>query len=164
MLTEILSRKSCAECKVCCGFERDDAWEMPVISRELAEYIKQNIDANARLEPYLEDYKFKTDFKDGEELFMCPMLRENGCVLGNDKPFDCRIWPFRAMRIKDNLIGITVSPVCKTVSALPLCKLSEFLLNGEERLADIIISYAKEHNDIIKPYIDNYPVLKLFEL
>ena len=52
MLTEILSREACAKCRVCCVFDKDDIWEIPVIPPETAEYIKKNIDENAELEPY----------------------------------------------------------------------------------------------------------------
>ena len=52
MLTEILSREACAKCRVCCVFDKDDIWEIPVISPETSEYIKKNIDENAELEPY----------------------------------------------------------------------------------------------------------------
>ena len=36
---------------VCCVFDKDDIWEIPVISPETSEYIKKNIDENAELEP-----------------------------------------------------------------------------------------------------------------
>ena len=99
MLTEILSREACAKCRVCCVFDKDDIWEIPVISPETAEYIKKNIDENAELEPYEDGYRFVMHFKDGDELTYCPMLTENGCALGDNKPFDCRVWPFRVNRI-----------------------------------------------------------------
>ena len=92
------------------------------------------------------------------------MLTEKGCALGDNKPFDCRVWPFRVNRISENLLGITVSPVCETVSALPVSKLSAFIskrYNEQGSLADIMLDYAKKHPYIIKPYIDGYPVLKI---
>lgn len=68
MLTEILSREACAKCRVCCVFDKDDIWEIPVISPETSEYIKKNIDENAELEPYEDGYRFVMHFKDGDEL------------------------------------------------------------------------------------------------
>ncbi len=85
---------------------------------------------------------------------------------GDKKPFDCRVWPFRVNRIADSILGITVSPVCETVSALPLSKLSAFLNEKHDEsgsLADIMLDYAKKHPYIIKPYIDDYPVLKIIK-
>lgn len=49
-------------------------------------------------------------------------------------------------RIADSILGITVSPVCETVSALPLSKLSAFLNEKHDEsgsLADIMLDYAK---------------------
>ena len=48
----------------------------------------------------------------GEELFFCPMLCETGCTMGADKPFDCRIWPFRMMRDLEGALRITVASYC----------------------------------------------------
>lgn len=78
MLTEILSRESCAKCRVCCVFDRDDVWEIPVVLPETADYIKKNIDKNAELEPYEDGYRFVMHFKDSEELTYCPMLTDKG--------------------------------------------------------------------------------------
>lgn len=167
MLTKILSREACAGCRVCCGFDRDDVWEIPVISPETAAYIIDNIDKNAELEPFQDGYRFVMHFTDGEELSYCPMLTDKGCILGDKKPFDCRVWPFRVNRISDGILGITVSPVCETVSALPLSKLSAFLNEKYDKrgsLADIMLDYAKKHPYIIKPYIDDYPVLKIVKV
>ena len=163
MLKKILNPSSCAECRVCCGFDREDVWEIPIISKELAEYIKSEVNPDVRLDKYENGYKFHMDFCDGEELSMCPMLSDNGCILKDNKPFDCRVWPMRVMRLSDNLVGITVSPVCETVSALPLSVLSDFLL-GEEGLADKMLDYAEKNPEIIKPYIDGYPILKIKEM
>ena len=91
-----------------------------------------------------------------DELFYCPALdHEKGCILGEDKPFDCRIWPFRVMKL-DELLAITVSPVCDSVSSLPLKKLCEFLSGG---MGDTIFKAAEEYPDMIKDYIDGYPIL-----
>lgn len=62
---------------------------------------KKNIDENAELEPYEDGYRFVMHFKDGDELTYCPMLTEKGCALGDNKPFDCRVWPFRVNRISE---------------------------------------------------------------
>ena len=167
MLINILSREACAGCRVCCGFDRDDVWEIPVISPETAAYIIDNIDKNAELEPFQDGYRFVMHFTDGEELSYCPMLTDKGCILGDKKPFDCRVWPFRVNCISDGILGITVSPVCETVSALPVSKLSAFLNEKyDERgsLADIMLDYAKKHPYIIKLYIDDYPVLKIVKV
>ena len=88
MLGKILSKEKCAECKFCCSFRRQSLWESPF--------------------PISATYK--TD--DGEEEIPCDYLDSNtGCTLSeNEKPFDCKIWPFRVMQDEDGTyITITLS-------------------------------------------------------
>ena len=48
MLKKILSPLSCAQCRVCCVFDRDDCWEMPLVYPELAELINKNYEKNGQ--------------------------------------------------------------------------------------------------------------------
>ena len=154
MLKKILSGESCAKCRVCCVFDKSDQWEIPLISRELADYLEKNVKTGYTLKPYKNSFVFDMKY-DGDGLSRCPMLTEKGCLLGDSKPFDCRIWPFRVMKL-DELLAITVSPVCDSVSSLPLKKLCEFLSGG---MGDTIFKAAEEYPDMIKDYIDGYPIL-----
>lgn len=165
MLKKILSPKSCADCRVCCVFDKDDIWEIPLLSEELMSYVKENLDKDIMCEKQGDEYRLLMSFDDNE-LSYCPVLTENGCSLGDKKPFDCRVWPFRVNRISDTLCGITVSPVCECVSSLSVKKLSDFLFDDSEGecLAELMFSYVKEHPDNIKPYIENYPILSLREM
>lgn len=132
MLSKILSKETCATCRICCVFDKEDIWEAPV------------------------GVKIKNEPKDG--LFYCSELSENGCKLGQNKPFECSIWPFRIMEYNNNYV-ITVSPVCPSIYALPINKVMDFV--KEEKLDDYIFSYAKDHSDIIKPYINGYPIIAI---
>lgn len=153
MLTEILSRESCANCRVCCVFDRDDCWEMPLIVPELASEITDKY-PEVKLLPTGENRRckiFDVEY-DKEGLTRCPMLSETGCRLGERKPFDCRIWPFRVMKKGDCLL-LTLSPVCKTVSDLPVSKVSDFAAKVSGR----IFEEAEVNPEMIKEYIDGYP-------
>ncbi len=166
MLKKILSPKSCADCRVCCVFDREDIWEIPLLSEELISYIKENLNSDIKYEKQGDEYRLLMSFDDGEELSYCPVLTETGCALGDKKPFDCSVWPFRVNRISDNLCGITVSPVCECVSSVSLKKLSDFLFDNSEgeSLADVMFSYVKKHPGNIKPYIEKYPILAIKEM
>lgn len=153
MLKKILSGESCAQCRVCCVFDRDDEWEIPLISRELADYLASN-ESGYVLKPQKNSFVFEMNY-DEDGLTRCPMLTEKGCKLGDYKPFDCKIWPFRVMKL-DNLLTITVSPVCDSVSSLPLKDLCDFLKDG---MGDTIFNAAEKTPDMIKNYIDGYPIL-----
>ena len=79
-------------------------------------------------------------------------------MLGDDKPFDCRIWPYRIMEVGGRR-AITFASICDELYHRPLSQLVDFLKEG---LADVIFAYADEHPEIVKPYYEGYPVL-LFE-
>lgn len=151
MLTKILSRDACAKCRVCCGFTEDDKWEIPLVFSELRERLGGSVPLVPRGGEYVFDMSF-----DGDKIVMCPMARENGCALGDNKPFDCRIWPFRVNDLAGKRV-ITVSPVCGTVFSLPLSTLTGFL--NEDGFADMLFRTAKLHPDMVKPYMDGYPIL-----
>ena len=160
MLTKILSRGECAKCRVCCVFDRSDVWEMPLITPELAEILKTDY-PDIKLKKLSENSGcFVTDAEfDKEGLCSCPLLTEKGCALGENKPFDCRIWPFRVMR-KGNLLLLTLSPVCESVSSLSVKKVSEFV----PEIAPKILEEVKRNPEMVKEYIEGYPVFAVWEV
>ncbi len=157
MLKKILDNRTCAECKLCCIFDRYDIWETPVFD----EHAKNKLESLADVEFVQKDggYIFKAEKFDDEGLFTCPALdSEKGCMLGDEKPFDCRIWPYRIMQIGDKR-AITIAGICDSMYNKPLSELVGFLKKG---LADTIFRYADSHPEIVKPYDNSYPVL-MFE-
>lgn len=153
MLSKILKRENCAKCRVCCGFVEEDKWEIPLIFGEFRGRVEEKL--GVKLIPRGGEYVFDMEF-DGDKLIYCPAAGENGCTLGELKPFDCLIWPFRVNRLGDMRV-ITVSPVCDSVSELPLKTLSEFV--AEDGFAVKLFETARKHPDIVKPYIDGYPIV-----
>lgn len=152
-LKKILSSEDCGKCRVCCGFVEDDCWEIPLIFREYREQVEQKLGVKliSRGEEFVFDMKFN-----GGEISYCPALSEQGCTLGALKPFDCAVWPFRVNSLGDMRI-ITVSPVCETVFSLPLKTLSDFV--KADGFANALFAESRKHPDIIKPYINGYPIL-----
>lgn len=153
MLGKILAAESCGKCRVCCGFTREDIWEIPLVYAENRAAVEERL--GCKLIPRDGEFVFDMKFG-GDEISFCPALSENGCSLGELKPFDCAVCPFRVNAL-GNLRVITVSPVCETVCALPLKTLSEFL--KADGFAEKLFSEARRHPDIIKPYINGYPIL-----
>lgn len=158
MLTEILSRDACAQCRLCCVFDSSDIWETPVITPALREKILREIDSETKFLKKGECSLFRLENPDVQGLYYCPMLRENGCVLGEEKPFDCAVWPFRVMNVRGRR-AVTIAPICPAVMQLPLEKLLDFVKSG---LGDKIFRYADKHNEIVKDHDESYPIL-LFE-
>ena len=101
---------------------------------------------------------FKVDEFDDEGLFSCPALTPTGCMLEDEKPFDCRIWPYRVMEVGGRR-AITIASICDELYNRPLSQLVEFLKEG---LSEDIFAYADAHPEIVKPYFEGYPVL-IFE-
>lgn len=153
MLNKILSSETCGRCRVCCGFDENDKWEIPLIFREIRGKVEEKL--GLHLSPRGNEYVFDMQF-DGDKVVFCPALGENGCTLGDLKPFDCLVWPFRVNRLGEFKV-ITVSPVCESVSSLPLDTLTRFV--NEDGFAAMLFKTAEKHPDMVKPYIDGYPIL-----
>ena len=156
MVKKLLSAETCRKCKVCCGFTREDIWEIPLIYTENREAVENK--TGARLIPRGSELVFDMSF-DGE-LSYCPALTESGCSLGEHKPFDCAVWPFRVNSLGKTLI-ITVSTVCESVFSLPLKSLCDFV--RADGFSEKLFCEAHKHPDIVKPYIGGYPILAVEE-
>lgn len=151
MLKKILSPKTCGKCRVCCVFDRDDVWEIPLISEELHERISASRPELKTIARGNNSYVFDMEFKN-DGLTYCPALSDTGCTLGGNKPFDCMIWPLRAMKKGEDIV-ITISPVCESVD--PESPAVKELVN---ELAPVIFAEADRNPDIIKEYIEGYPI------
>lgn len=151
MLKKILSPETCGKCRVCCIFDRSDVWEIPLISEELYNNISAERPELKMIPRGEKSHVFEMEFKD-DGLTYCPALSETGCTLGKNKPFDCKIWPFRAMK-KGNETVLTISPVCESIDP----ESPETLALAKE-LAPIIFDEAERNPDIVKEYIEGYPI------
>lgn len=154
MLGKLLSRKECAECRICCCFDSSDIWETPVIDSITQEKIK-NINPSQEFLNQGGSKLLKLEKEQGGDLYFCSVLdRENGCKLGNEKPFDCRIWPLRVLKLDGRLV-IGLSPVCPAVAKKPIEQVSK----TARELAPVIFEYAQKNPDIVKEYKPEYTVL-----
>lgn len=162
MLKGLLDKKTCAKCRICCGFDNTDLWEMPVMTEKTVQKLKE-LRPDAEFKSCGGSYVTDAGNPPDGEIFYCPALdHEKGCMLGDDKPFDCRIWPFRVMETGDKSFRmITVSPVCPEISGRSLVQLSEFV---KEKLENTVFEYAASNPEIIKNYISGYPILAIREV
>lgn len=161
MLKGLLDGKVCAECKICCGFDNTDIWEMPLLTKETADKLLE-LKPDTKLIKNDIGYTADAGILDDGEIYFCPALdHEKGCILGDYKPFECSVWPYRIMETEDKRFRmITISPVCNELYSRPLSQLQDFMQkNLEEKLFD----YAEKHPEIIKLYAENYPILSFRE-
>ena len=153
MLSEILSNETCGKCKGCCYFDKDDLWEVPLLTPETAKIIEKNY-SETKLVKNKSLMLFDIPKLSEDEMFVCPMLTDKGCILKDDKPFDCKIWPFRIMYDENENASIAVSAYCKPVSSISKEKLKDFLISSG--LIDKIKKYYLEYPESIKKFSKDY--------
>ncbi len=158
MLSKILSRDACAECRFCCSFRRCSLWETPLFFEEEKKRLEDRGYAFLQKQGYgLMDLMplYKTD--DSEEEAACFFLDpKKGCTLEEElKPFDCKIWPLRLMKRQGNIV-LALTPSCPAVNQLPLEELKRFVREG---LAQHIYEYGQKHPQMMKEYREGFPVL-----
>lgn len=154
MPKQILSPQTCAECRLCCVFDCYDVWNTPVIAPELRNKIQKILPDAEFLSAGAESYRFRMHPESNS--FACPLLNpEKGCLLGDEKPFDCRIFPFRLMHLDDSIV-IAVSPLCDALTQYSLKTLLDFV---KAELAETVFAYAEQHPDAVHVYDPLYPVL-----
>ncbi|MGN0594723.1 MAG: hypothetical protein ACI4I6_06155 [Hominimerdicola sp.] len=155
MLSKILSREECAKCKICCSFDSYDLWETPVITDSLASKILQEYAPEQKFVRKDDHFLLRMEKEPGADLYFCSLLdHDKGCILGENKPFDCKIWPFRIMALNGRKV-ITLSPVCPVLIKKPVNEIIEVA----EELAPMIFQYAEENPSVVKPYLERYPIM-----
>lgn len=156
MLTKMLSRSTCAACRLCCQFDASDIWELPVLPPETVAAVQQ-MQPDVKLVPVGAEQTFAAPPLKGEELFACPMLTAHGCGLSEqEKPFDCQVWPFRLMQTENGKIGIAISELCSGMQSYSDAQLQAFLQEG---LADTMFAYAEQYPAHVKPWMDGYRMI-----
>lgn len=156
MLSELLTREECAKCQICCSFDDYDLWETPIIDTDLKKKIVE-LKPEQKFVTKGSSSLLKLDKNDENGLYYCTMLDKScGCVLSDEKPFDCRIWPFRVMKLGENMV-ITLSMVCPIVQKRGL----DVIKRVCDSLAPTIYKMADENPDIIKEYNENQPIINV---
>lgn len=162
MLKKILSGEDCARCRFCCSFRRQSLWETPLFTTEEKTHLEQKY-PQAKFKPvensswtFNIDDCYKTD--DPEEEAPCPFLdTSKGCILSKDeKPFDCSIWPLRAMN-KDGKTIIALTPTCPAINKVPFAQVEALVKEG---LGKRILEEAEKNPDMIKQYREGFPEIK----
>ena len=161
MLDKVLSKEECAACRFCCSFRRCSLYETPVIEPCLLPRLRARY-PEAKFKPVEHpaprgtmtvdlDGLYQTG--DPEEEALC-WFNRNGCILGDDKPFDCRIWPLYAMRRGGRLV-IALSLSCRVIAG----RRSEVQKLVDNGLGKKIFDYVALHPEFVRDYREGYPVL-----
>lgn len=158
MLHNILSQETCAGCRICCSFVAADVWEAPEFTQEELEKItalgisKDKFLVSKETESGRKTYKAKYKFADDKEILLCPCLDETkGCMLGQDKPFECSIWPIRIFENEEGAY-LGLAEICPAFADDKDRLLRELKENGLEEK----IMAQKNRQPVIKPVEKGY--------
>lgn len=150
MLEAILDKKTCADCRFCCVFDATDIWEMPLVDAATREAALATL-PGVGFAPDGDDWRFAVDTPEDGALVNCPALTPHGCALGSDRPFECRLWPIRALEC-DGKPVLGLSPGCRAVSALP----PDTVAAHARSIAPQVAAYVATHPRMLHPWRDEY--------
>ena len=172
MLKSLLSPEDCAKCRYCCSFIKPTSREMPLIDADLLEGSGlleklQKDNPEAKFEKIIKVvdnvshgfYKINIDnlyiTNDPKEEVLCVFNKGKGCILGENKPFKCKVWPLVVMRTNNKLV-IALRTDCKIIASKPFREIQSLVENG---LGEKMLEYAKKFPDFIDDYREDCYIL-----
>lgn len=155
MIKSILSKETCAACKICCNYSVKSLWDIPGFTSEEYQNIVKTF-PKFESKSYCKNnlYYFKMDKLDDNK-YLCPFLGDYGCILGKIKPFKCAIWPFYIVN-HGNEIYLAISNVCPNLRNIEYEKLSACLFPLTEKMKDTI----NKHPELIEKNRPHFKLLK----
>ena len=154
MLSKLLSKDDCARCRICCSFDSYDLRETPVVTDEVM-LRSLSIKPGQRFAEVEGTRLYLMQREPDSDIHYCPMLdHERGCLLGDNKPFECRIWPFKVMSFEGRRV-IAMSHICPRLFSKPLSELHALAAE----LAPAIFAEADRTPQIVRPYTTGYVIL-----
>lgn len=155
MLSSILAKSTCASCKFCCSFRRQSLWETPIFD-EATKSKLQELFPNAKFrktgtKSFTFDISENYKTSNPEEEALCPFLDPNkGCALPPElKPFDCKIWPLRAVKNQNGEVKVALTNTCPAINKVPVEKVRKLVESG---LGKEIHLQAKNNPDMVKEF------------
>ncbi len=163
MLSELMSKETCASCRYCCSFKSTSLWELPTFSEDVIKKLAEDKEFDYTIQKAGKhsfgqlDLKGKFQSANPAEEVPCPFLdRSSGCTLSEgDKPFDCKLWPFRVVR-KDGHLLLTISIACPSIMSWELEQLRSY---AQEKLKKPVRAYVDEHPYAVKDMMEGYIAL-----
>jgi len=148
----IVCKSDCASCKECCKFGYYELPLSPTVSPVEKQSILQRF-PDVAFVPKGECclMRFNTS---GEEPVPCPLLGEKGCLMGEEKPFVCAIFPLVVMRKEEELL-IALSPECPVAARKP----RELLCEAAKEAAERAFDETRAFPDLAYPYREGFEIL-----
>lgn len=156
MLSKILKTEDCKCCKKCCKFFLDEDWDIPLLTeseKNLHEFNPNIVYSHSKL------WKINILGLNNEIKTSCPFLDESiGCILSDNKPFECKIWPFHIMKRNGNELLITLSKECPIINKCDKEKIIAIAIDNKDKLFKV----AFEYPEILKHFSDDYEIILKF--
>ena len=153
MLAGLLTENDCRDCKLCCHFEKEELIDAPTFTKEEKRYIIENINSKIKFKKINKVYQIVLEKE--EELYRCPLLTNNGCILKDKRPFDCKSWPLYIMK-KGEQCYITMSNDCPIMNKVDKGRLLEYV---EKEFLNIAKYIIKNNPDMITEYNRDLKIL-----
>jgi len=157
MLSKLLKADDCKKCKKCCKFFLKEDWDIPLITE--TEKNLQNFNSNI---VYFHSKLWKINILglNNKKRTACPFLDESrGCILKDNKPFECKIWPFQIMKRKKNIPLIALSKECSIINNCDKESLITMAIENKDKLFKVAIEYP----EMLKCFSDDYEVILEFD-
>ena len=159
MLTSIFTPATCSSCKLCCNFCPASSWETPYLENKLADQLEARGIALTTRPNGSRSFALHFHMNDPQETCNCPLLNpDSGCTLPRaERPFECRVWPLRLMYTPEGALCIACYDSCPALNTPEAKKAMHDYATGE--LLPVMLQYAAEHPQSIRPFNPNYSVL-----
>jgi len=153
MLSALLSGKTCAECRNCCVFEEQSAWEVPTFSAEAIARLPE--DSSCQVQADGKRFRIILPYDGTHTAKKCPFLNDStGCTLmAEEKPFACKLWPIRLMRDETGAVFPALYNGCPGIPAEKTEAVCALLNSG---LLARALQEAERDPSLILPYHGNY--------
>lgn len=163
MLSSVLKKEKCKECKNCCVFYSSSRWEMPEVSRDNADEIRRFFKCEDSVTEIDGKYKMNGVLRENicekSEEYRCPALDENkGCVLPSElKPIECSMWPVRVMNDNEK-IYICLASSCHAaddnfkndIISLLNCRLKKDIIEIVIKDKNVVKKYNKSYEKLME--------------
>lgn len=108
-MKQIVHHEQCKRCGECCRFREDRQDFAPIFTVEELDAIRHVREDLPEFMPFkATDNIFQIRLKKAEKPtpyypYVCPFLDEEAyrCTIYDVRPFDCRVWPFIVLRVKE---------------------------------------------------------------
>lgn len=158
MLTHLFTPEQCAQCRLCCNFRRSSAWETPALDSALAKSLQDSGVPLVQREDGSCSFLLTYHSSDPAESADCPVLDTcSGCTLPRElRPFECRIWPLRLMRTKDEHLALGLYLDCPALTTEVRQKL---IKEATGPLLPLLLKQAELQPLIVRPVDPAYAII-----